>query len=343
MKKYLKGMILFICIMVTLSACGGREIAISQEEKEEISACPKVSLVDTHVPLAHRFDKAVIKNGVLYGCFQEDTGLTVVSDLRQTTIPHATNPQSITADAHGNVYVLAQVEEDNVFWKIDKEGQLTFLENFVLEDLESSIRSIPKGLFVDDEGLFYIWYGVDVPLREFEAEAEENVYTIADRIYVKDSNLNTLYYKQVQDSNGIRLQGFCFQENGTPTLLVQDMEGTYMQELSRESTEEDGADKIYIEGIPYGMECENITLMEGGFLFCQGNSLYQYSFAEQAYEKMLDFATYGISASDIIYLGVGEVTDDIVIEIVDNYGSGNNSEYTILQEGESSKMLLTTK
>ena len=78
--------------------------------------------------------------------------------------------------------------------------------------MENAVRFSPNAFFADDNGYFYLWYKLDIPLKEFYEDAEDDVYTEADRIYVKDSQMNTLFYEQVPYSNGCQLLDFSLGE-----------------------------------------------------------------------------------------------------------------------------------
>lgn len=362
----IKRMITFfavICIFISLSACGRNpSAALSKEdgtneentnegstgegqengstEREEVP-----SWNDSHTSLGRRFDVAVLKEDAIYGAYINATGLTVVSldtqsgnILSEAEIAGATDIWGITADSQKNMYLVGTLDEKDCFWKIDNNGQVVVRDDFELENsayYEYYLHPQPKGMYVDEKGTFYLWYELDVPATEFDKEAEPDVYTVADRIYVKDSQLKTLFYEQIPDSNGSKLLGFSFDREGTPTILAQDTEGVYMRELAEN---EENVSRIPIDGIQPYTEFEKIAMTEGGFLFCQGNRLYQYLLGEQSYEQILDLASYGIFATNIIYLGT---EDDGSIRIVDNYAMEEASEYTVLQQGESDKLRLT--
>lgn len=341
-----------ICIFIFLSAYGDsistvipeEETANKEEETGRVEQEGTLSWKDSHITLGRRFDVAVVKDDIVYGAYIDATGLVVVSlntqdgsILSEAEIEGATDLWSITADSQKNMYIVGSLDERDCFWKIDNNGQVTVWDDFELENsayYEYYLHPQPKGMYMDEKGIFYLWYELNVPATEFDREAEPDVYTMADRIYVKDSQLQTLYYEQIPDSNGSKLLGFSFDRVGVPTILAQDAEGVYMRELA-----ENGEDvpRIPIDGIEPFTEFGKVAMTEGGFLFCQGNRLYRYLFGERSYQKILDLASYGIFASNIIYLGA----ENGSIRLVDNYAAEEPSEYTLLQPGESDKMQLT--
>lgn len=350
-----------ICICISLSACGRKPPAAIPEEgtvsdgktmegtanaREETGSTEQgevLSWNDSHVSLGRRFDVAVVKDDIIYGAYIDATGLVAVSlntqdgnILSEAEIAGATDLWSITADSQKNMYIVGTLDERDCFWQIDNSGQVTVWDDFELENsaYEDYLHPQPKGMYMDEKGTFYLWYELSVPAMEFDREADPDSYTVADRIYVKDSQLQTLYYEQIPDLNGSKLLGFSFDREGAPTILAQDTEGVYMRELA-----ENGEDvpRIPIDGIEPYTEFGEIAMTEGGFLFCQGNRLYRYLFGEQSHKKILDLASYGIFASNIIYLGAENGT----VRLVDNYAAEEPSEYTLLQPGESNKLQLT--
>lgn len=352
MIKRMKVVFSIICIFIFLSACGNSfSTAIPEEEtandRKETGSPEQEEVLswnDSHISLGRRFDVAVVKDDILYGAYIDAAGLAAVSldiqsgnILSETEIAGATDIWGITADSQKNMYVMGSLDEKDCFWKIDNNGQVVVWDDFELENCayyEYYQHPQPKGMYMDEKGTFYLWYELNVPSMEFDKEAEPDVYTMADRIYVKDSQLKTLYYEQIPDSNGSKLLGFSFDREGAPTILAQDTEGVYMRELA-----ENGEDvpRIPVDGIEPYTEFGEIAMTEGGFLFCQGNRLYRHLFGGQSYQKILNLASYGIFASNIIYLGAENGT----VRLVDNYAAGEPSEYTLLQPGESDKLRLT--
>ena len=154
-------------------------------------------------------------------------------------------------------------------------------------------------------------------MSEFSEDAEKNVYTLADRIYVKDAQLQTLFYEQIPNSSGCQLLSFSIGNNGVPTILVKDIDGVYVQELRTEQGDVTG--KIYINDSGFIDNIENLTAIDGGFLFCQVGDVYKYLFQEQTTEKILDLSSYGIYQSDVIYLGMKEEAIEIVEKCINAY------------------------
>ena len=66
---------------------------------------------------------------------------------------------------------------------------------------------------------------------EVYENAEEGVYTLDDRIYVKDLNMNTICYDDIPSSYGNQMICFMFDEKDNPIVLAQDEEGYYKRNL----------------------------------------------------------------------------------------------------------------
>lgn len=116
---------------------------------------------DEHISLNNRFSKAVLKNGIIYGYFTGETGITVISQdaqegtvLRGTEIQDATEAYSIAVDGLQNIYLLGNANGNDVLWKIDNGGQVSVVADFVLEDMENAVRFSPNAFFADDNGFF---------------------------------------------------------------------------------------------------------------------------------------------------------------------------------------------
>lgn len=238
MKKMI-AIIALLCIL-SFSACGRKEEVMELSEMECVLTEESNPVWnDEHISLNNSFGKAVLKNGIIYGYSMRETGIAVISQdaqkgtvLRETEIKDATDAYTITVDGLQNIYLLGNISGSDVLWKIDNEDQVSVVSDFVLEDMENAVRFSPNAFFADDNGYFYLWYKLDIPLKEFYEDAEDDVYTEADRIYVKDSQMNTLFYEQVPYSNGCQLLDFSLGEGGVPVILAKEPEGVYLQELN---------------------------------------------------------------------------------------------------------------
>ncbi len=327
-KKY--HIILCLIMHLVISACGRENISSTVEIEEGAEQTPRH---DTHIPLAYLYEDAVVAGQIIYGAAIEADEVMIVSQkvesgeiINEATIPGETVVKSIVADSQGNIYVAGE----SSFWEINCAGEVRAFNDFVLEDLEKADNVTIKGIYTDEEGYFYFHYAMGLPSKEFYEDAETDTFTWADRIYIKDSQLNTVFYEQVPNSRGTRLVAFSLDGDGKPMVLVQDSEGLYVSEIDvlkrkmvvKWQLEEAGAEEI-----------TQVNFTESGYVFCKGNDLFQYNYKKKEAEKILNWLTYGILAEDIQYLHM----DNGIIEVVDNYGTFATSEYVAIEEGESQK------
>ena len=326
-----------VIMLLMLSACG-REMVTSPIEMEELSEQEQqIPRHDTHIPLAYLYEDAVVAGQMIYGVAIEADEVIIVSQnvesgeiVNKVAIPGETDIKSITADLQGNIYAAGE----NSFWRIDHVGEVRAFDDFVLEDLENADYVTVKGIYTDEKGYFYLHYAMSLPSREFYEGAEEDIYTWADRIYIKDSQLKTVFYEQIPNSRGTQLVAFSLDKDGKPMVLAQDSKGLCVSEI-------DVAEKKMVLkrqlGEARAEEITQVSFIEDGFLFCKGNDLFQYNYDKKAAEKILNLLPYGILTGDIRYLGI----DNGIIEVIDNYDTFAASEYVAIVEGESQKTTVT--
>ncbi|MCH5337432.1 MAG: extracellular solute-binding protein [Acetatifactor sp.] len=302
--------------------------------------------------MENRYYRVAVAGDAIYGCRQENSQVAVdyleresLSVQKCFPLPDVFYVQSMAADGQGNVYLLENKGGDTVFWKLDREGDLQENPEITLEDTENAVFIEPRGVYADGRGHLYFHYRMSVPEteipdREPNKDGIPNVYVDVDRIYVMDEQLNTLFYEQFLDTWETGLLSLQVSESEAPLLVVRDQEGIYVQEIDVEGKslgepvrQEDPAS---LSGGNSNLQMNHIAAVEGGFLFCLGSALYEYSFDTQRTEKLLNFLSFGIYTSDILYLGKsGEV-----IEIIDNHGD-STTELVSLEIGESEKVVLT--
>ena len=341
MKKMIPIIALF-CVL-SFSACGREEEVLESGEMESVLAEEGNPVWnDEHISLNNCFRKAVLKNGIIYGYSISEAGIAVISQdaqkgtvLRETEIKDATDACSIAVDGLQNIYLLGTIDGNDVLWKIGNEGQISVVAGFVLEDMENAVRFSPNAFYADDNGYFYLWYKLDIPLKEFYEDAEGDVYTEADRIYVKDGQMDTLFYEQVPYSNGCQLLEFSLGEEGVPAILAKDPDGVYLQEL--DISRKEASKKKYISGMPVADAYGTICVTGDGFLFCRDSALYEYATDEQEMREVLSLSAYGIFPSDILYLGMAGGN----IELITNPEDNGGTECVFLRKGQSDKVQIS--
>lgn len=339
-----------------LGGCENQGEAKAEMESQEIngtntltgeSTTEEPSWKEQHLSLEKQYQLASVTADKIYGfCEENGEPLIVCQDkasgeiVQQVTLPGIVSVQSMDVDEEGNVYIVGIAEDgQSEFWKIDTEGNCSPVGEIVLEGTENAQFIEPKGFYVDHQGYFYAWYEMGVPVAEVledVTEEDADVYGMVDRIYVKDAQFNTIFYSQVPNFNGSRLLSFSVEDGTNPTIVAEDAEGIYLQEMDIE--QEKLSEVIRLEDdLELTMETAIVTTLENGFLFCQGSELYEYDYTTKEKSKLLNFASVGVYASDILYLKFY----DQQIEMIDSYGEEKNTEYTLLEKGESEKTILT--
>ncbi len=333
--------------VVLLTGCGVRETEVSQDTAKKVAfsnegvSGEEISLTSSHVVLEGRFEKAIVRDETVYGCSLSAEGLTVVKqDVQSESVPQQVviadvdEVYGLVAAQEGALLVVASKEGIVSCWKISEgssQAELVY-EDIGLEDLEDGEVSDCM-ICQDQEGHYYFWLNAVLPASRYIEDADEKTVMNVGRVYVKDSQMLTLYYEEIPVMKGSRMLGFCFDDEGNPLILAKDSSGSYVKTMdtdTRESTEQ------RIDGMEVMADADAFAVVEGGLLYCQGTYLYEYHVEEQSIETLLDLSTFGITASDIIYLDL----NDGVYEIVDNYGT-DNSEYACIREGVSEKTVLT--
>lgn len=280
-----------------LSGCGTKE---SNASAAPMQGTEELSWQDVHVDLGKQYGLAAMTEDMIYGCYSENGEIIIAYQNKEngniekteslSTIDYIRN---ISADSAGNVYIVGGRDDNNILWKIDSTGNFRKAGDFVLEDTDNADYADLQGVYTDLDGNIYLWYEMGIPLTEIFDDAEEDVYGIVDRIYIKNAQLDTLFYEQVADVRGTELLNFNISKRGEALIVARDEEGIYMQNI--DVSERQLSDTVYVEGdISPGEITGDIAVTERGFLFCQGSSLYEYDSKNQKAEKILDLTAYGI-------------------------------------------------
>lgn len=300
-----------------------------------------------YLTLTNRYDMAVTADKI-YGCFFQGDQAIIERLDRQTaavdstfTLEGVSYLSGMVADNAGNVYILGNQGETSGLWKINGDGQLQDFSEMELEDTEEAMYISPKGIFADQRGYLYLWCGMEIPRVEMAGMYDIKVYYSVDRIYVKDQEFRTVFYQEIDNVQGTQVLNFQVPEDNPPIFVMLDLEGIYTQAMDvqngtlEKETRLEGMEDFVAECFIYGMD--HVSPTDNGFLFCQGNDLYEFRYDTQEVEKILGLATYGIYASDVLYLAKNKDT----IELIDNHRGTENSEFISLAMGEGEKQVLT--
>ena len=352
-RRFLLSVILF-SIFLCMAGCGKEEqssdvLRSSNMQQDTVqdtenSAGETIRWNASHFPMPEQYEMATIADGRIYACrYQEkDMNISVFSSdtMEQTgsyVIPEITELKNISVDNSGEIYLFGSTESSDTLWKVSADGSISAIADIEVEDLGDSPSL--KNFYADNNGFYYLWYEMLVPCTEVYENGEEDVYTMLDRIYVKDQQMKTIIYEQVPDSKHNKLVSLLFDEDGIPMLLARDEDGNYVRQVRTADREPYEPSRLETGGNAFS-SLENsgiLTYTQSGLLYTREGALHLYHTSDAQDEKLLDLAGVGILEEDIIYLGMREGS----IEIIDNHRGFQQSEYTSVAQGESQKTLLT--
>ena len=171
MKKLIS--IMLIALVMGVFGCGKEPVSEDTETKNNVEQV-KYTWVDEHVLLHNFYEQSIIKGDTIYSCANSEDKMSVVyQNKKDSTVSREVSLTGISAvhsmhvDDTGNVYITGSDGEKTSFWKIDDAGNVSGVENMALEDMESvKHTNTPKGIYTDDNGLFYLWYRLCIPVDE---------------------------------------------------------------------------------------------------------------------------------------------------------------------------------
>lgn len=284
----------------------------------------------------------------IYGCYVKDNGVFLDSIngenflVKETVVlPGAVLISGMAADQEGNVYILDNRGESAGIWKVDADGCLQDYVSMSLESTENADDLFLKGVYTDQNGYLYVWCEMMVPEEKMVEDKLMEVWHYIDRVYIKDGQLNTIFYDEIPSVSGKEVLDFQVNENGSPIFIVKDQDGIYMQEIDVEKGKpKDEVRLKKTEGIfetDYADSLENIVSIRDGFLFSKNNELFEYHYDTQEVKRLLNLSNYGILYSDILFL----TKKGDIVEIIDNHGETDCSEFFSFMPGKSGKKVVT--
>ncbi|MCM1192655.1 MAG: extracellular solute-binding protein [Acetatifactor muris] len=232
-------------------------------------------------------------------------------------------------------------EKSAGIWKIDAAGHLQDYVNMNLESTGDAIDLLLKGVYTVQNGYSYIWCEMLIPEEKKVEGTVREVWHYIDRVYVKDSQLNTIFYEEIPRVSRTEVLNFQVAADGSPIFIVRDEEGVYIKEI--DVAQGKLKDEVRLEKsggffeADYASSLENIVAIEDGFLYCQNNELFEYHYNTQTTKKLLNLSGYGIYSSDILFLA----KKGDAIEIISNFGESDCSEFISFTPGESEKKTVT--
>jgi ABC-type glycerol-3-phosphate transport system substrate-binding protein len=261
-------------------------------------------------------------------------------------LPDISLASGMAADSEGNVYLLESGETGVNLWKINAEGNTgenheTENEKAELENATDENDLLLKGINRDENGYCYVWCEMMIPRTEKTEGRESTVWHIADRVYVKDEQMKTVFYEEVADVSGVEVLNFQISAEGMPFFLVKDQDEIYIQEIDGEKQGEKERTGLGKALDCFGMEDANIpehlVSTDRGWLYCRNNELLEFERDTKEKAQIMNLSAHGILSSDILFLAKSEDR----IEIVDRDAESGTLEFIVFTPGRSDKETLT--
>lgn len=348
--KNLRYRIIIMVIMLIIIGCGkiGNNVNPAQETAENNGVKENaVSWQADYFRLENRYALALVADH-LYGCYVQDDRILLDIINKQDIVVKETLVLSefshiagMAADQEGNVYLLGNKGENTGLWRIDAEGNLQDYGKMELEETDKVQDMLLKGIYTDENGYLFVWCEILVPETEIFEGREREVWHWEDRVYVKDGQFETIFYEKIADMAGTDVLNFQIGTDGKPIFVVKDSNGVYMQEIDVAQKGRKDAIRLKKSGeffnTDYINSLENIVSVDNGFLYCQNNELIEYNYNTQKAEKILSLSTYGVFASDILFIK----KNGDAIEIIDNHEDSGCSEFISLILGVTEKKTVT--
>lgn len=347
--KRINGLILIVVLVVWLVGCGKSESKTGLWNIQDGGGSQQVQAMSWNAEyhsLPKQYMMALAANDSVYGCYVEDERIILESidqgtcSVTETFVLAETDnmlAMGMTADQECNVYVMGSRDSDPGIWKLNAYGEL---QDFTLLELEDTARVLNfalKGIFTDSDGYVYIWCEMIVPGTWEDGKYVEDLWHLVDRVYVKDSKLETSFYEEIEDMSGTQVLSFGIDKEEGACFIVKDAEGIYTQGLdsARKALEEEIRLEAFSSADAANMD--NITFIDNGFLYTVGHELYEYHFSTGQAERVFSLSDYGISPSDVLFL----CQLDEAYGFIDNDGTSGYSEYICVSYGETVKTVIT--
>lgn len=339
--------IIFIIVsvfMLLINACG----VSGDNEGKGILQEGTVSWKENHSQLERKYALALTTECNIYGCYIKNDEVLLDSidkeslSVKETfVLSGALLISGMAADQEGNIYILDDRQESAVIWKNDADGRFQDHVSMNLENTEDADDLFLKGVYTDQNGYLYVWCEMMASEEKMVEGTIREVWHDVDRVYVKDRQFNTIFYDEIPSVSRTEVLSFQVAVGGSPIFIVRDEDGVYIQEIDVANRGRKDAVRLDKSGgffeTDYASGLGNIVAIEGGFLYCQNNELFEFHYNAQMAKKLLNLSSYGIFPSDILFLAKrGDA-----IEIIGNFGGADRSEFVSLTPGESVKKTVT--
>lgn len=163
-----------------------------------------------------------------------------------------------------------------------------------------------RGIFSDKNALGYVWCQMLITEEQNVGGTVCEVWHSVDRVYVKNQQLQTMFYDEISNISGTEVLSVQINSEGVPVFLVKNQEEVYLQKISVQKEKESSIVKLDRSKdcfqTDYVNRPENLSAIENGLLYCQNNDLFVYRYDTQSLKKLLRLSQYGILSSNICYL-----------------------------------------
>lgn len=300
-----------------------------------------------YFPLENAYTQVLSTGGTFYGVYEKD-GQTWLDSIRKdslavegtVSLQGAALESGMAADRYGNLYLPATGEQAGL-WKINTKDGSREPERIELEDCSDRNDPVLKGIGTDAEGYTYVWCGLTASKTEKIDGMEREVWYMADRVYVKDGQMKTVFYQEVADVSGVDVLCFQIDGEGRPGFLMKDGTDIVLQEIDIAGQKLAEPVRLGTAFDCFGMEDANIpehlTFTGRGWLYCRDNVLSEFRYDIREKVQVLDLASYGLLSSDIVFLGKGKDR----MEIIDRDAESGSLELAVFTPGASDKVTVT--
>ncbi len=328
-----------ICTFLCVIGCGKEKKELNTEYGLDNDGIEYIDVTNdcdewnaTHVSLLNSYADTVIQNNKLYGIRENENGYHIdIWDMEHfellddTVFMETDTILDFSVSDEGMLYVMECVDNEFRFHKLDIASDKNEVISLELEDIDEIVRDDVemKDFYFDDTGNCYIWCN----LLSYNSQASKNrkipAYNMVDRIYVKDRNLQTVYYEDVLNSGYGKILFAKIDETGSFSFVACDEEeNLYYEKLDKGSLE-----KREIEKLDFYLPSDFIEILavtKDGFIYCEGNVLHEFQVKEKCSKKLFDLSAFGIMSRQIVSF----TQNDDYYEVIDYYGEDYHCEYS---------------
>lgn len=307
-----------------------------------------VSWQAEYFSLENDYTKILSADQTLYGLFARD-GQILLDKIKKETLtieetfvlPDVSLQSGMAVDPEGALYFLEQGTEGTQLCRIDETKDARDMEKTALEDTAEAADLLLKGVETDASGYRYVWCQMILPETARIEGGESEVWYSADRVYVLNEQMETIFCEEIANISGVDTMCFQISAEGTPFFLLKEDREIYLQEIDADSQEEMARIKLGTALDCFGMEDanlpEHLVSTERGWLYCKNDNLFACNTDAGEKAQILNLSTYGILSRNMLFLAGKEDR----IEIIDRNEESGTLEYIVFTPGGTDKKTLT--